>query len=148
MAWLSDDLYLVCFAEQTGRAVVTEAVAGLGLAGGLLAELVLGGHVLVHEGLLSAVSGVAAPTGFAVVGGPAGGVRAAAAAGSGNLAAVPGHRRGHRRARPDVRCGTVDAGADPQCTLSSLGPACGTVFSLAVISQLLWRAGSFVVGCV
>jgi len=58
---LSDDLYLVCFAEQTGRAVVTEAVAGLGLAGGLLAELVLGGHVLVHEGLLHPVSGVAAP---------------------------------------------------------------------------------------
>jgi hypothetical protein len=59
---LSDDLYLICFAEQTGRAVVTEAVAGFGLAGGLLAELVLGAHVTIHDGLLYPVTGAAAPT--------------------------------------------------------------------------------------
>jgi hypothetical protein len=60
---LSDDLYLVCFAEQTGRAVVTEAVAGFGLAGGLLAELVLGAHLLVHhDGLLYPVAGAPTPT--------------------------------------------------------------------------------------
>jgi hypothetical protein len=58
---LSDDLYSICFQEQTGRAVVTEAVAGLGLAGGLLAELVLGGHLLVHDGLLYPAAGVAPP---------------------------------------------------------------------------------------
>jgi hypothetical protein len=61
VARLSDDLYVICFTEQTGRAVVTDAVAGLGLAGGLLAELVLGGHVLVHDDLLHPVTGVAAP---------------------------------------------------------------------------------------
>jgi hypothetical protein len=59
---LTDDLYLICFAEQTGRAVVTDAVAALGLAGGLLAELVLGGHLLVHDGLLYPAAGVAAPS--------------------------------------------------------------------------------------
>jgi hypothetical protein len=58
---LSDDLYLICFAEQTGRAVVTDAVAGLGLAGGLLAELVLGGHLIVHDGLVYPAAGVGAP---------------------------------------------------------------------------------------
>jgi hypothetical protein len=59
---LTDDLYLICFAEQTGRAVVTDAVAGLGLAGGLLAELVLGGHLLVRDGLLFPATGVAPPS--------------------------------------------------------------------------------------
>ena len=61
MGRLSDDLYLICFAEQTGRAVVTDAVAGLGLAGGLLAELVLGGHLIVHDGLVYPAAGVGAP---------------------------------------------------------------------------------------
>jgi hypothetical protein len=55
-------LYLICFQEQTGRAVVTDAVAGLGLAGGLLGELVLGGHLLVHDGVLYPAAGVPAPT--------------------------------------------------------------------------------------
>jgi hypothetical protein len=59
---LTDDLYLICFAEQTGRAVVTDAVAGLGLAGGLLCELVLGGHLLVRDGLLFPAAGVAPPS--------------------------------------------------------------------------------------
>jgi hypothetical protein len=58
---LSDDFYLICFAEQTGRARVPEAVAGLGLAGGLLAELVSGGHLLVHDGLAFPAVGVPAP---------------------------------------------------------------------------------------
>jgi hypothetical protein len=59
---LGNDLYLICFREQTGRAVVTDAVAGLGLAGGLLGELVLGGHLLVHDGLLYPAAGVPAPS--------------------------------------------------------------------------------------
>lgn len=62
MGRLSDDLYLISFAEQTGRAVVTDAVAGLGLAGGLLGELMLGGHLTVHDSLVYPAGGVAAPT--------------------------------------------------------------------------------------
>jgi hypothetical protein len=61
VARLSDDLYLICFAEQTGRAVATEAVARLGLAGGLLAELVMGGHAFVRNDLLFPAAGIAAP---------------------------------------------------------------------------------------
>lgn len=57
----SDDLYLICFTEQTGRAVGTDAVAGLGLAGGLLTELVLGAHLIVHDGLAYPAPGVGAP---------------------------------------------------------------------------------------
>jgi hypothetical protein len=63
---LADDFYLICFQEQTGRAVVTDAVAGLGLAGGLLGELVLGGHLLVHDGLLYPAAGVPAPNDLAL----------------------------------------------------------------------------------
>jgi hypothetical protein len=63
---LADDYYLICFQEQTGRAVVTDAVAGLGLAGGLLAELVLGGHLLVHDNLLYPAAGVAPPSDLAL----------------------------------------------------------------------------------
>ena len=59
---LADDYYLICFQEQTGRAVVTDAVAGLGLAGGLLAELVLGAHLTIHHGRLYPVAGTPAPT--------------------------------------------------------------------------------------
>lgn len=66
MGRLTDDLYLICFAEQTGRPVITDAVAGLGLAGGLLAELVLGGHLLVHDGLLYPAAGVAPPSDLAL----------------------------------------------------------------------------------
>lgn len=62
MGRLSDDLYLICFAEQTGRAVVTDAVAGLGLAGGLLAELVFGNHLVVQDNLLYPAAGVAPPS--------------------------------------------------------------------------------------
>ncbi len=59
---LTDDFYLICYAEQSGRPVATDAAAGLGLAGGLLAELVLDGHLLVHEGLLYTTAGVAPPS--------------------------------------------------------------------------------------
>jgi hypothetical protein len=59
---LSDELYLICFAEQTGRAVVTDAVAGFGLAGGLLAELVLDAHLTVHDDRLYPDAGAGAPT--------------------------------------------------------------------------------------
>lgn len=62
MGRLTDDLYLIGFQEQTGRALVSDAVAGLGLAGGLLAELVLGGHLVVHDSLLYPTAGVAAPS--------------------------------------------------------------------------------------
>jgi hypothetical protein len=56
----ADDFYLICFQEQTGRPRVSEAVAGMGLAGGLLGELVLGGQLIVHGGGLYP-AGVAAP---------------------------------------------------------------------------------------
>lgn len=62
MGRLTNDFYLICYAEQTGRAVVSDAVAGLGLAGGLLAELVLDGHLLVRNNLLYPAAGVAPPS--------------------------------------------------------------------------------------
>jgi hypothetical protein len=58
---LADEFYLICFEEQTGRSRVSEAVAGLGVAAGLLGELVLGGHLIVHEGDLYPAVGVPAP---------------------------------------------------------------------------------------
>ena len=61
VARLSDGLHLICFAEQTGRTVATGAVAGLGLAGGLLAELVLGGYAFLDNGLLYPAAGSVAP---------------------------------------------------------------------------------------
>jgi Golgi phosphoprotein 3 (GPP34) len=55
---LADDLYLLAHHERTGRLVLSPRAAGLGLAGGLLGELVLadavgicGGEVVTGAGL-------------------------------------------------------------------------------------------------
>jgi hypothetical protein len=58
---LTDDFYLICFEEQTGRSRISDAVAGLGLSGGLLAELILSGHLVVRDAALYAAAGIPPP---------------------------------------------------------------------------------------
>ena len=58
--WLADDLYLMAHDERTGRLLLSARAAGLGLAGAVLAELVLAGCVRVTGGQLTA-TGVAPP---------------------------------------------------------------------------------------
>jgi hypothetical protein len=58
--YLADDLYLMSHRERTGRLLLSARAAGLGLAGGLLAELMLAGCVGVAGGQLGA-SGLAQP---------------------------------------------------------------------------------------
>jgi hypothetical protein len=59
--WLADDLCLMAHDERTGRLVLSARAAGLGLAGALLAELVLAGCAHVTGGQLTATG--AAPPG-------------------------------------------------------------------------------------
>jgi hypothetical protein len=47
---VADELYLIGHHEQTGRAHIQPRAAGLGLAGALLAELVLAGAIAVDAG--------------------------------------------------------------------------------------------------
>jgi hypothetical protein len=49
---IADDLYLVAHDERSGRCRVSVRAAGLGLAAGMFAELMLGGHVEVRGGRL------------------------------------------------------------------------------------------------
>ena len=58
--YLADDLYLMSHHERTGRLLLSSRAAGLGLAGALLAELVLAGCVDVTGGQLDA-TGLAQP---------------------------------------------------------------------------------------
>jgi hypothetical protein len=58
--YLADDLYLMSHHERTGRLLLSARAAGLGLAGALLAELVLAGCVDVTGGQLGA-TGLARP---------------------------------------------------------------------------------------
>jgi len=58
--WLADDLYLMAHDERTGRLVLSARAAGLGLAGALLAELVLAGCVGIAGGQV-AVTGTGPP---------------------------------------------------------------------------------------
>jgi len=58
--WLADDLYLMAHDDRTGRLLLSARAAGLGLAGALLADLVLGGCVRVAGGQIAA-TGAAAP---------------------------------------------------------------------------------------
>ena len=58
--WLADDLYLMAHHERTGRLLLSARAAGLGLAGALLAELMLASCVGVVGGQV-AVTGAAAP---------------------------------------------------------------------------------------
>jgi Golgi phosphoprotein 3 (GPP34) len=59
--WLADDLYLMAHDDRTGRLLLSARAAGLGLAGALLADLVLAGCVRVTGGQLAATG--AAPPG-------------------------------------------------------------------------------------
>ena len=52
--YLADDLYLMSHHERTGRLLLSARAAGLGLAGALLAELMLAGCVDVTGGQLDA----------------------------------------------------------------------------------------------
>jgi hypothetical protein len=52
MSRISDDLYLVAHDERSGRCRVSVRAVGLGLAAGMFAELVLGGHAEVRGGRL------------------------------------------------------------------------------------------------
>jgi len=47
---VADDFYLVAHEERSGRCLVPPRVVGVGLAAGLLAELVLSGHLQVISG--------------------------------------------------------------------------------------------------
>jgi Golgi phosphoprotein 3 (GPP34) len=59
---LADDFYLIAHHERSGRLLVAERSAGLGMAAGLLAELVLSDHLRVHEGGLFPGGAMFAPT--------------------------------------------------------------------------------------
>lgn len=58
---LADDLYLLAHHEATGRPHLQPRAAGLGLAGALLAELMLAGRISLHAGQVVAADGPAAP---------------------------------------------------------------------------------------
>src|SRR6266704_4142496 len=47
---LADDLYLMAHDDRTGKPLLQPRAAGLGLAGALLAELVLAGRIEVEPG--------------------------------------------------------------------------------------------------
>ena len=47
---VADDLYLLAHHEVTGKPHLQPRAAGLGLAGGLLAELMLAGSISLHAG--------------------------------------------------------------------------------------------------
>ena len=55
---LADDLYLVAHHELSGKPHLQPRAAGLGLAGGLLAELVLAGSLRLWRGLVLVADGV------------------------------------------------------------------------------------------
>ena len=57
---LADDLYLMAHHETTGRPLLQPRAAGLGLAGSLLAELILAGAIEITAGQV-AVTGAALP---------------------------------------------------------------------------------------
>ena len=64
MTWLSgtgrlaDDLYLLAHHEQTGKPHLQPRALGLGLAGGLLAELLLSGSIRLCSGLVMVGDGI------------------------------------------------------------------------------------------
>lgn len=51
---VADELYLIAHHEQTGRAHLAPRAVGLGLAGGLLAELVLADAITIEAGTVTA----------------------------------------------------------------------------------------------
>jgi hypothetical protein len=61
---IADDLYLMAHREADGRSYVAPRGLGLGLAGGLLAELMLAGHLSVWNGEIVADSRAAPADGL------------------------------------------------------------------------------------
>ena len=51
---LADDLYLIAHHDRTGRLLLSPRAAGLGLAGALLAELILAGAIQITAGTVTA----------------------------------------------------------------------------------------------
>jgi hypothetical protein len=51
---LADDLYLIAHHDRTGRLLLSPRAAGLGLAGALLAELMLAGAIQITAGTVTA----------------------------------------------------------------------------------------------
>jgi amino acid transporter len=58
---VGDDLYLVAHDDRTGKAQVPKRQLGLGLAAGLLAELMLGGSVCLRQGYVAVAVGARRP---------------------------------------------------------------------------------------
>lgn len=56
---LGDDLYLLAHHEQTGKPHLQPRALGVGLAGGLLAELTLAGSIRVWRGMVMPAGGIA-----------------------------------------------------------------------------------------
>src|SRR5262245_59756598 len=54
--WVADDLYLLAHNDVTGRPYIQPRPLGLGLAGGLLAELILAGAVSLSEDLITVIA--------------------------------------------------------------------------------------------
>lgn len=64
--FLADDLYLLAHHERTGRLLLSARAAGLGLAGALLAELMLAGCVRVSGGHVAATGAAPPKDGLAI----------------------------------------------------------------------------------
>jgi len=100
---VADDLYLMAHHETSGRLFLQSGPLGIGLAGALLAELMLDGHVFVgDDGAVPDPGGRAVPWRPAVgAGGPGLGVRAAAAGCSSSLISTS-RRPGAASSRPSA----------------------------------------------
>jgi hypothetical protein len=59
---LADDLYLIAHDDRSGRSRLPARVLALGLAGALLAELAVGEHVVVEDGVLVLGAAESAPS--------------------------------------------------------------------------------------
>jgi hypothetical protein len=62
---IADDLFLLAHHDITGRPLLQPRAAGLGLAGGLLAELMLAGALALPDGRLTVDQGVPLPDALA-----------------------------------------------------------------------------------
>jgi hypothetical protein len=58
---VGDDLYLVAHDDRSGKPQLPRRQLGLGLAGGLLAELLLGGSICLHRGCVAIAAGARTP---------------------------------------------------------------------------------------
>ena len=91
---VADDLYLLGHDDRSGKPLLQPRALGTGLAGALLAELMLAGCIgLRHDGTVVITSDTAPGRGAAAPAAQAGSGRARTSAGA-VLAAVPGPQRG------------------------------------------------------